>query len=446
MSPSVRPPAQKQEPGRTPYVSSAQAPFPHWRFIDLFAGVGGFHQAMAELGGQCVFASEIDAECRKVYRANFSVEPAGDIRPLTEGRIVEVPEHDVLCAGFPCQPFSKSGYQRGMEETRGTLFFNILKILEAQRPRFVVLENVRNLAGPRQRPVWETLILSLRQLGYRVSDRPTVFSPHLLPASKGGRPQIRERVFILGEYVGDDHAWVDVDPLVARAPEPGWSPHSWCIEDWLEDEDAIEHPGRYKLRANEVRWIEAWDAFVRRLSEHEALPGFPVWAREFRRKAKHFSWTPAWKVNFLEKNAALYRRNPWIDNWKKEFRVDEFPESRQKFEWQARGWEPDLWSLVMHLRPSGLRVKPPTYLPALVAINQTSIIGSRRRRITPREAARLQGLPDGFVLHEKDAVTYKQMGNAVNVGVVKHVASALFNASEIGWPGVALPMTEELPA
>lgn len=424
-------------------VEPVQAsPSASWRFVDLFAGIGGFHQAMSDLGGECVFASEIDRDARTVYRANFGMEPEGDIRPLTEGSKVLVPEHDVLCAGFPCQPFSKSGYQRGVEETRGTLFFNILKIIEARQPRFVILENVRNLAGPRQKATWDTIILSLRQLGYRVSDKPTVFSPHFLDAEHEGRPQIRERVFILAEYFanqGQDLEWMDVEPLVERAPVSGWHPRDCRIEDWLEDDAEIEHLERYKLRPNELQWITAWDEFLKLLAPREPLPGFPIWAGEFRKKAKYLSWTPAWKVNFLEKNAALYRRNPWIDDWMKRHSVKDFPESRQKFEWQAGRAEPDLWQTVMHLRPSGLRVKPPTYLPALVAINQTSIIGSRGRRITPREAARMQGLPDGFDLHEKDAVTYKQMGNAVNVGVVKHVARALFDASNVGWPDVQLP-------
>lgn len=447
---SARPDAIAEQCPRGPIVSSPMISAPNsndqtggpqatWRFIDLFAGIGGFHQAMTELGGECVFASEIDRDARAVYRANFGMDPEGDIKPLTEGPEVLVPEHDVLCAGFPCQPFSKSGFQRGMEETRGTLFFNILKIIEARRPRFVVLENVRNLAGPRQRATWETIILSLRQLGYQVPDKPTVFSPHFLDEAHEGRPQIRERVFVLAEYVGDlDLSFMDIAPHVERRPVEGWHPSKWDIDEWLEADAEIEHPSRYALRPNELKWIEAWDDFVRQLAVREPLPGHPIWAHEFRRDAKHFSWTPAWKVNFLEKNAALYRRNQnWIDAWKAKHGVDDFPESRQKFEWQAgRLDKPDLWKTVMHLRPSGLRVKPATYLPALVAINQTSIIGSKRRRITPREAARLQGLPDSFILHEKDAVTYKQMGNAVNVGVVKHVARALFDASEVGWPHV----------
>jgi len=425
----------------TPDAAEGAAALRPWRFVDLFAGVGGFHQALTELGGQCVFASEIDRDARAVYSVNYGLQPEGDIKPLTEGDSVLVPEHDVLCAGFPCQPFSKSGRQRGMEETRGTLFFNILRILEARRPRFVILENVRNLAGPRQRGAWETIILSLRQLGYRVPDKPTVFSPHYLSPEQGGRPQVRERVFILAEYVGDpDLAFTDLDPLVARAPVGSWKPAQWRIEDWLQDSDEIEHPGRYMLRTNERLWINAWNAFIKELIRHEPLPGHPIWAAEFHSTARHFAWTPAWKVNFLEKNAALFRRNPWIAGWKQEWKVDEFPESRQKLEWQAgRLAEPDLWTTVMHMRPSGLRVKAATYLPALVAINQTSIIGSRERRITPREAARLQGLPDSFLLHEKDSIAYKQLGNAVNVGAVKHVTQALFENSPIGWPSVSFP-------
>jgi DNA (cytosine-5)-methyltransferase 1 len=405
-----------------------------FKYVDLFSGIGGFHLALDQLGGKCVFASEIDYACKQVYSSNFKLVPSGDIAEFSTTRISEIPDHQVLCAGFPCQPFSKSGHQRGMEETRGTLFFEILKILEAKRPRFVILENVRNLAGPRQRDTWETIILNLRRLGYVVPDRPTIFSPHLLSPTLEGRPQIRERAFILAEFVGGDGAWMERAPLVRNESVADWHPTRWSINDWLIDDSEIENLDRYQLSEEETRWICAWDDFAKRLSAEEEIPSFPIWADHFRRRAVFEDDTPPWKINFLEKNAALYRRNPWIRNWRTEWSVRKFPDSRRKFEWQARGSEPDLWQLVMHMRPSGLRVRPPTYLPALVAMNQTSIIGQRRRRITPREAARMQGFPDDFKLHESDSAAYKQLGNAVNVGAVKHVAKALFDASAVGWP------------
>jgi DNA (cytosine-5)-methyltransferase 1 len=199
-----------------------------FKFIDLFSGIGGFHAALEPLGGLCVFASDIDDSAREIYELNWDIHSkkkygsskvAGDIVPLTE-KDVQVPNHEVLVGGFPCQPFSKSGHQRGMDETRGTLFWNILKILESKTPAVVVLENVRNIAGPRHRHEWNVIIRSLRDLGYKVSDQPAILSPHLLPPEKGGTPQIRERVFITGTYVGRDKAWAnaDVDPVVLNQP------------------------------------------------------------------------------------------------------------------------------------------------------------------------------------------------------------------------------------
>lgn len=416
---------------------------PEFSFVDLFAGIGGFHLAMSEMGGTCVWASEIDEDAAQVYAKNFGFTPEGDIAEFTQHQdpLRAIPAHDVLCAGFPCQPFSKSGFQRGIHETRGTLFFDILKVLEAHRPRFAILENVRNLAGPRQRTTWETIIRQLRALGYRVASEPAVFSPHLLPPERDGRPQVRDRVFILCEYVGEDASDGDLrgPVLVDRQPSDGWDPHAWRIEEYLQEESEILEPGSYGLRQDEHEWIDAWNAFVQRI-DSDQLPGFPIWVDAFTPEPSIPPGTPPWKANFLRKNSAFYvEHRASIDQWLEDFPVRDFPNSRRKFEWQARSFQPDartrdLWQLVLHMRPSGIRVKPPTYLPALVAITQTSIVGSRRRKITPREAARLQGFPDDFQLHENDAAAYKQLGNAVNVGAVKHVAEALFNASEAGWP------------
>jgi DNA (cytosine-5)-methyltransferase 1 len=164
-------------------------------FVDLFAGIGGFHAALSGMGGKCVYAVENDKNAAEIYQKNWGVSAFGDITQDANEK-VKVPPHDVLVAGFPCQPFSKSGDQKGMNETRGTLFWNILKIVEKRKPSLILLENVRNLVGPRHQHEWKIIIKSLREQGYSVSDKPSIFSPHLLPPDLGGRPQVRERVFI----------------------------------------------------------------------------------------------------------------------------------------------------------------------------------------------------------------------------------------------------------
>lgn len=409
-----------------------------FEYVDLFAGIGGFHAALGAAGGQCVFASEIDPFAAEVYRRNWGDDVRasanrptveGDIVPLTEGRM-RVPAHDVIAAGFPCQPFSKSGMQLGMSEARGTLFWNICQVLEKRRPSVVLLENVRNIAGPRHRHEWEVIVRSLRELGYRVSDDPTVFSPHLLPKEMGGTPQVRERVFILATYVGKDRAMreTDVSPVVPKSPVGEWDPMDWDLErDLLQDDDEIEDLQRYRLSATEEHWIDAWDDFVQRLLDRrdgERLPGFPIWADSFSEiDEQEIRNLPSWKANFIRKNSRFYQEHrEQIDQWLDEYQgLENFPPSRRKLEWQAQDVG-SLWETVMHFRPSGIRAKRPTYLPALVAITQTSIIGWKRRRITPREAARLQGLPDWFDFGDQpDSISYRQLGNGVAVGAAYYV-------------------------
>lgn len=405
-----------------------------FRFADLFAGIGGFHAVLSALGGECVFASEIDDRAAAVYERNWGMDVAGDIIPLTTPT-VQVPDHDVLAAGFPCQPFSKSGYQRGMDETRGTLFWNIARVLEERRPSLILLENVRNLAGPRHRQTWATIVKTLRQLGYKVSNAPTVFSPHNLPPELGGSPQVRDRVFITGTYVGRARAEREIEdvPLLTNTPvvRPDgtiWNPQMWDLElDLpLQDDGEIPNLRDYRLTADEERWIDAWDDFVQSLRPRlpgGRLPGFPIWADAFVAIPEISEGTPKWKADFLRKNSDFYNAhasviNAWLD---RHDALEAFPPSRRKLEWQAQD-AVSLWDTIMHFRPSGIRAKRPTYVPALVAITQTSIIGDRRRRITPREAARLQGLDDSFDFgNQSDAATYRQLGNGVNVGAATYV-------------------------
>lgn len=413
---------------------------PAFTFVDLFAGIGGFHLAMENLGGRCVMACEIDPDCRAVYSKRWKDVPLrGDIRKDITDRIKAgdsdvVPPHDVLCAGFPCQPFSKSGHQLGVRDRiRGTLFAEIMDVIRLRHPRYVILENVRNIAGPRHRDTWATIIESLRDEGYRVASDPLIFSPHLLPPRvrrrkrEGGRPQTRDRVYILAEWTGTPSAR-PLTPLVPYAPVAGWDPGRWRVDDYLQKNSGIRGLADYRLRADELKWLRAWQDLLPRLKA--PLPAFPIWVEAFELTPRIPAGTPEWKAEFIRKNSILYEKNQSaIDDWIKTSDVLAFPASRQKFEWQAGRMKPDIWKLVIQLRPSGIRVRPPTYVPALVAINQASVIGWRRRRITPREAARLQGFPEDFRLHRDPAVAYKQLGNAVNVGAATYVARALMSGT-----------------
>jgi len=398
-----------------------------FQFADLFAGVGGFHAALGALGGRAVFASEIDPAAVAVYERNWQMDVAGDIVRLTQGRM-EVPSHDVLAAGFPCQPFSKSGFQRGMAETRGTLFWNICRVLEERRPAVILLENVRNLAGPRHKDTWATIIRSLRDLGYKTSGRPTVFSPHLLPPDLGGSPQTRDRVFIAGTYVGRERAWAEAtdDPLVPHAAVDGWDPWSWDLESALPLESEDEVSDLYRLSDTEAEWIAIWDDFVRTIradSGDMRLPGFPIWADAFQSTPHVPPGTAAWKADFLRKNSDFYvAHREALDAWlQRHDQLRDLPASRRKLEWQAQDAD-SLLETILHFRPSGIRAKKATYTPALVAITQTTVLAARGRRMTPRETARLQGLPDWFDFGaQSDAATYKQMGNGVNVGAAYYI-------------------------
>lgn len=166
------------------------------QFIDLFAGIGGFHQALHNQGAECVFASEWDSKCRETYQANFErISPnlfsqncfAGDI---TKVDLNLIPNHDILCAGFPCQPFSISGKQMGFDDTRGTLFFNILEIIQTKQPKVIFLENVKHLVHHDNGNTLKVIIDKLEQLNYKTSWK-------VLNAKDFGLAQNRERIIII---------------------------------------------------------------------------------------------------------------------------------------------------------------------------------------------------------------------------------------------------------
>jgi DNA (cytosine-5)-methyltransferase 1 len=406
-----------------------------FKFVDLFAGVGGFHAVGSAFGGELAYASEIDTRAANIYAKNWGHQPRGNIEDDANETEVLVPPHDLLFAGFPCQPFSKSGHQKGMEEARGTLFWSIARIIERRRPSIVILENVRNLVGPRHRHEWDVIRTAIRELGYRISDEPTIISPHQIPPSYGGKPQVRERVFIGATRIpkGRIDEKSAVPPVRVAALEQEWDPSHWNLRVHLPLETTTKkHIELFGLTEEEFTWLEAWQEFIDLLRPQipgGRLPGFPIWFDSFvdRENLKILKNTPEWKKTFLTKNSDFYTAHKvLIDRWNRKWKVDsKFPLSRRKFEWQGQNAE-SIWDCLVQFRPSGIRVKPNSYVPALVAMTQTSILGSDSRRITPREAARLQGFPDWFSFEDQSmSDTYRQLGNAVNISAAYQFTKGL---------------------
>nr|MBP3259202.1 DNA cytosine methyltransferase [Bacilli bacterium] len=381
-----------------------------FKFIDLFAGIGGFHQAMVQLGGECVFASEIDKYAVNTYYKNYGINPNCNIRDIDEK---DIPKHDVLCAGFPCQTFSKAGKRLGFnDETKGTLFFEIERILKYHKTKYIILENVRNLVSHDNGQTWETIYVHLKKIGYRLTKDPIIVSPHQL-----GIPQLRERVVILGIYDpenADKDLNINFEHLRTKDDN--------SIFDILESKKVAS---KYYISDYEEEVLNAWDEFYKGLKE--TVIGFPIWVLYFNGYYKDEKM-PKWKKDFIDKNINLYHNNKeFIDKWLKKYNyLRDYPKTYWKFEWQAGGSIKSLWDGIIQVRPSGIRVKKPTCFPALVAMVQIPIIGKYKRRLTVREAARLQSFPDTFIPDSSDQQAYKQFGNAVNVDVIKMAAEALF--------------------
>ncbi|MFA6169904.1 MAG: DNA (cytosine-5-)-methyltransferase [Candidatus Margulisiibacteriota bacterium] len=165
-------------------------------FIDLFSGIGGFHIAASDNGGHCVFSSEIDVEAAKTYEENFCLKPQGDI---TKIKSKDIPNHDLLCAGFPCQPFSIIGNRMGFDDMRGTLFFEIARILKDKKPPMIILENVKQLATHDNKKTITRILECLEEIGYKTYWK-------VLNALDYGLPQRRERTIIVG-FLNHDVAY-----------------------------------------------------------------------------------------------------------------------------------------------------------------------------------------------------------------------------------------------
>ena len=420
------------------------------RFVDLFAGLGGFHLALARLGNKCVFASEIDPTLREVYEANFGMRPAGDILSVP---ISDVPGHDILCAGSPCQPFSKAGEQQGLECPKwGNLLAHVLRIARVRKPRFLLLENVPNLGRHNSGETWEGLERQFQHAGYDVTF--AYMSPHQF-----GIPQIRERMFIVGSRGGlSSFRW----PVPPRDVQPNLS----SILDSNPSDARRLTPAAHSC-------LGIWQKFIKRYPAGAELPSFPIWSMEFgatypyenvspwvtprqdlrryrgshgeplsgysrykvlaalpshaRTRERRF---PTWKRTFIRQNRELYSANKvWIDSWMPE--ITRFPPSLQKFEWNCKGEERDIWRYVIQFRASGVRVKRPTTAPSLIAMTTTQvpIIAWEKRYMTVRECARLQCMDELEHFPTVPTRAFKALGNGVNTYLIELIAKALMDSA-----------------
>jgi DNA (cytosine-5)-methyltransferase 1 len=273
-------------PVESPVTIGSQTPI---KFIDLFCGVGGFHQALKRLGGICVFACDIDEHCRQVYANNYGLTPHNDITKVVAE---EVPDFDVLCAGFPCQAFSNAGNKKNFSDSRGTLFEHILRIAVSKRPKFLFLENVKHIKKICDGEVFKHILKRIVESGYYVKDEETIFelSPHQL-----GIPQHRERVIF--SCIRQD-IYNPAIPITLVIPD--LSSVTGSLEKIVQTDKTVTD--KYKIEPEVEEVLSTWDKMVQVIEPGDSMSP-TILCNEFTStySEAEYAALPAWKQEYIEK-------------------------------------------------------------------------------------------------------------------------------------------------
>jgi DNA (cytosine-5)-methyltransferase 1 len=382
-------------------------------FIDLFCGIGGFHQALKKLGAKCILACDIDKDCRQVYFENYGIKPVEDVTKIIPE---ELPDFDILTGGFPCQAFSNGGKKKCFEDSRGLLFDEIIRIAKVKKPKFMFLENVKHILKVSDGEVINYIKEKIDSIGYNL----TLFqlSPH-----NYGIPQQRERIYFV---------CVNRELIVPNVTNstivlnPTIDPKTIDFAKFINSENVSS---KYYINSSILETLEAWDEIIKQMAPGEKLtPTLMINDAFINYSEEQLNLFPAWKRDYIKKNRPLVEKyetilRPWYEKYKVLLKRREI---YGKLEWQTGPVKKNesIFNHLIQIRQSGIRVKKCNYFPTLVAISQIPIYGKEKRYITPRECARLQSFPEDFKLAVDDKKSYKQLGNSVNVENVYNVISS----------------------
>jgi len=408
------------------------------KFIDLCCGIGGFHYALQNMGFDCVMASDIDEDCRINYELNHKIRPLGD---LTNIEIETIPKFDILCAGFPCQPFSKAGHQSGFDDKRGNIFFDICNIIEYHKPSYLILENVRNLSSHDGGNTWNVIKNKIRELEYYTYDEPVILNTLYFGVS-----QSRERVVIMCKRK-------DLGELPSLPSISKKNIKETTLKDIVDDNVNKKYNITGKLKETEKVWNNFLDICTK---NNIIIPRFPIWTdwwdsdgdntsvTKYNNKLSEEENTKNVKEaqqnfykkykNWIDKNREFYNENMELLNpWIVESRKNKlWLGAVRKMEWQTNTNSISMNEVLWSPRGSGVRIKHIDYSPTLVAMaSMIPVYGPKSRYLTPRECARLQSFPEEYIIDNDDKKSYKQFGNAVNVKMIEHSARFLINGEPL---------------